>query len=158
MDRHGKRGARAYNGGLGAERPPLPPPVKTRRMISILGATSSKSGVDMSTPVHVHPVATTLRICRRRAPCCGTVAARRRRLLDRYLSLPERQQQQTRRTPLLQSIGETGGQTDGRTLDRLIDSACSAYHACSDNTYKRRIPYVSQITYIPHVYTPYAQL
>jgi len=96
----------------------------------------------MSTPVHVHPVATTLRICRRRAPCCGTVAARRRRLLDRYLSLPERQQQQTRRTPLLQSIGDTGGQTDGRTLDRLIDSACSAYHACSDNTYKRRIPYL----------------
>jgi len=33
VDRHGERGARAYNGGLEAERPPLPlPPVKTRRI------------------------------------------------------------------------------------------------------------------------------
>ena len=30
VDRHGERGARAYNGGLEAERPPSPPPVKSR--------------------------------------------------------------------------------------------------------------------------------
>ena len=62
VDRHGERGARAYNGGLEAERPsPTPPPCKTRRILSISGATSSKNGVDMSTSVH--PVATTLVSC-----------------------------------------------------------------------------------------------
>ena len=32
VDRHGERGARVYNGSLEAERPPSPPPVKTRRI------------------------------------------------------------------------------------------------------------------------------
>jgi len=39
VDRHGERGARAYNGGLEAERPPPPlPPVKTRRICISFGS------------------------------------------------------------------------------------------------------------------------
>jgi len=49
VDRHGERAARAYNRGLEAERlPSSPPPVKLVGSESISGATSSKSGVDMS--------------------------------------------------------------------------------------------------------------
>jgi len=55
VDRHGEGGARAYNGGLEAEPTPFRPLVK---FVSISGATSSKSWVDMCTPVH--PVATPL--------------------------------------------------------------------------------------------------
>jgi len=40
---------------------PTPPPEKLVGFVSISGATSSKSGVDMSTPVH--PVATPLVSC-----------------------------------------------------------------------------------------------
>jgi len=62
VDRHGEREARAYNGGLEAEPtgPTLSPSPckKPVGFVSISGATSSKSGVDMSIPVH--PVATPL--------------------------------------------------------------------------------------------------
>jgi len=64
--------ARAYNGGLGADPTgptPLPlPPVKLVGFVSISRATSSKSGVDMSTPVH--PVATPLDTQTHRRPRC----------------------------------------------------------------------------------------
>jgi len=65
-DRHGESVARAYNGGLEAEptgpTPPTPPLYKLVGFVSISGATSGKSGVDMSTPVH--PVATPLWLAR----------------------------------------------------------------------------------------------
>jgi len=38
VDRHDKRGARACNEGLEAERPPTPPPVKTRRICINFGS------------------------------------------------------------------------------------------------------------------------
>ena len=40
----------------------------------------------------------------------------------------ERPQQQTRRTPLLRSTGQTDGRTDGQTAD---SKQCSAYNADS---------------------------
>ena len=59
VDRHGERGARAYNGGLEAEPTgPTPPPpfspVKTRRICINFRS-------DLSTPVH--PLATPLDAC-----------------------------------------------------------------------------------------------
>ena len=56
VDRHGERGARVYNGGLGAERPPYPSPCKNSSdLYQFQERPLAKVGVDMSIPVQ--PVA-----------------------------------------------------------------------------------------------------
>jgi len=66
------------------------------------------------------------------APCCGAVAAECRCPLLSIVSCPHGAKQQTHRTPLLLSIDGTDRRTDGRTIDRFIDSA---YYAGSVSKY-----------------------
>jgi len=60
-------------------------------------------------------------VLRRR--CCGAVAAERPRLLLIDIFCRRGTQQQTCRTPLLLLMDGTDRQTDGRTLDHVIDPA-----------------------------------
>jgi len=139
VDRHGERGARAYNGGLhggGADRtdPSTPPPEKLVGFVSISGATSSKSVPPQSTPWRRHWCHVPLKssahlntklVCVEPRPSAlnktlpAFAAERRRRIpaTDRYL-------QQTATAAVDRRDRQTNGQPD-----RYIDPAPRPYYA-----------------------------